>query len=172
MLHYSINLLNKNTIEFRIFKSTTDVETIYSYLEIVNTLISFVNTYGINDMSISNYIKYLESNTNNKILLSKINEINNNLELSNISYCVTKEDIYKYIKGIRWDKYSKLLDIPSKKINNRCLLAYLTRIKSDRKYDTINYVSTDNNNEVLDNLLSTYKKVIINKLIRSKNKCA
>ena len=170
--HSAINLHNKDTIEFRIFKSTTDIETIYSYLEIVNTMIEFVNSYGIDDISISNYIKYLSSNTKNKIILSKIELINTKLKLTHISSIITPDQIYKLLKGLNWSEYGNLTSVNTTYINNGILYKYIKDIKYYRHRSINVKQKADTENKILKDLLNTYKKVLINKILRSKNKCA
>ena len=45
--YHAINLDNYNTIEFRIFKSTTDYETLMATWELVNNIVNYVNDHEI-----------------------------------------------------------------------------------------------------------------------------
>ena len=73
--HIALNLRNKNTVEFRIFKSSADKDVILSYIEMVDTMIDFAENTPFNKCNLNNYFIYLSTHTSNKILLDKLNEV-------------------------------------------------------------------------------------------------
>lgn len=71
----ALNLQNKNTVEFRLFKSTSDKEQLKSYLEFTERAIEFVEKNPINMISIKNFIAYLyltAENTHLRYVLERI----------------------------------------------------------------------------------------------------
>ena len=71
----ALNLGNNNTIEFRLFKSSTNKDELKSYIEIVHNLIEFVEKNPLKNINIPNFINYLYSNTKNTLLKSKLETI-------------------------------------------------------------------------------------------------
>mgnify|MGYP003292637377 CR=1 FL=1 len=53
--HIAVNFCRKNTIEFRLFKSSADIDVIKSYVEIVDSLIDFCHTTPIRYININNF---------------------------------------------------------------------------------------------------------------------
>lgn len=81
LLHESrynaLNLNNRDTIEFRLFKTTADPNIILSYIEIIDKILEFVHNNGLKDMTINNFLNYLYNNTDDRFLLSKLKVIKN-----------------------------------------------------------------------------------------------
>lgn len=161
--YIALNLQNTNTIEFRIFKSTPEVNMILSYIDMVNSMIEFVHNTPINKTNITNYILYLKTKSNNKILLNKINKFEKyygELEPYNEVY---KLDI-NILKGISVFDYDELIPILETRRTvgeiNKAVLSY----KENK-----NSIRPNSFNEYKENVLTkilkeTYKKVMINKI--------
>lgn len=174
--YHAINMQNPHTIEFRLFKTTLDVDRILSYFEIVNTMIKYVNTTGIDDISVCNYIGYLSKNTDNKILLGLISDINSKLSLKHIGCNNVRSIIYDKLKNVNWRKYDNLRKYQDMKLNNY----YLAENIDSMLEGTCPYTSRDifedidepiKINPIISTLLDTYKKVLISKLLRGTKKC-
>lgn len=71
----ALNLANKNTIEFRLFKSTMDKEQLISYLEFVEKAIEFCEKNTINMISIPNFISYLRLTSETKWLKERLDDM-------------------------------------------------------------------------------------------------
>lgn len=72
--HIALNCNNENTVEFRIYKSTADVEVLKSYIDTTYLLIEFCSSNSIKDININNFALYILDHTKNKILLDKVNK--------------------------------------------------------------------------------------------------
>lgn len=57
--YLALNLSNKHTIEFRIFKATNDMDKVKSYVKFVESMIGFVNITPFKDVNLNNYLLYL-----------------------------------------------------------------------------------------------------------------
>lgn len=73
--HEAVNFKNESTIEFRMFKSTLDINQIKSYFDIVDLSIEFCCKTPISFVNINNFLLYIKKNSNNKVLLKKIKTI-------------------------------------------------------------------------------------------------
>lgn len=71
----AINLGNRHTVEFRLFKATTNPTQLKSYVEFVDKAIEFAETKPLKLMSIPNFITYLYLNTTNEWLHKRLEEI-------------------------------------------------------------------------------------------------
>lgn len=60
--YLALNLTNKNTIEFRIFKATNDMDKVKSYINFVESMIKFVDITPFKDINLNNYLLYLVNN--------------------------------------------------------------------------------------------------------------
>lgn len=69
--HIALNLRPDKTIEFRMFKTSKDPKVIISYLDFVDGAIEYATNFGLVDMKISRFVKWLNKNTNNSILKSR-----------------------------------------------------------------------------------------------------
>lgn len=68
-----INFTNRNTIEFRIFSSTSSYNTFIERLEFVHSLINFIKNVSVweKDKTLNDYISYLCENKSKYVLLYK-----------------------------------------------------------------------------------------------------
>lgn len=60
--YLALNLTNKHTIEFRIFKATNDMDKVKSYVNFVESMIKFVDITPFKDINLNNYLLYLINN--------------------------------------------------------------------------------------------------------------
>lgn len=174
--YQAVNMQNEHTIEFRLFKTTLDADRILSYFEVVNTMIKYVNTTGIDDISVCNYIDYLSKNTDNKILLELISNINSKLSLKHISCNNVRSIIYDKLKNVNWRKYDNLMKYRDMKLNNYYLAENIDRMLEGTCSHSPRTIFDDDNepikiNPIISTLLDTYKKVLISKLLRGTKKC-
>ena len=73
--YIALNLRPDNTIEFRLFKSSKKPKVIVSYLDFVDGVIEYATNFGLVDMKISRFIKWLNKNTNNSILKRRTKKV-------------------------------------------------------------------------------------------------
>ena len=58
--HYdAVNIQNANTVEIRIFKSSTDKHRIFRILEFCESLVKFVRCHGMQQMTVYDYVQFL-----------------------------------------------------------------------------------------------------------------
>lgn len=152
----AFNTYNHNTLEFRIFKSTADVEVIKSYVELVDKIIEFCHTHGIRSITINNFIMWLKDNTKNKIILNRIKEFEDALgEVGAVSRNFSY-NIYELIRGIKWYAYPRLIYSLNDNSNIR------DAVKKRNAY--VNLVPkyfSGRNKEVIDKLINTVRKASI-----------
>lgn len=60
--YYALNTCHENTLEFRIFKGSTDPDMIMSYLDFVDSVVTFCANTPINKISWGEYIEYFKLN--------------------------------------------------------------------------------------------------------------
>lgn len=106
----AFNTSNDNTLEFRIFKSTADVNVIKSYVELVNKIIEFCHTNGIRSITINNFMIWLKDNTKNKVILSRIKEFEDALGEIDVVNRNFSFDIYELIRGVKWYDYPEIIN--------------------------------------------------------------
>ena len=105
--HSAINLRNSETIEFRMFRSTNDIETIKGYLDFVNMSIDFCHNNPLNKISLNNLILYIKANTKSEVLLKRIKNFERyrgKLEPKDNRYSFDME----ILRGIKYDKYKDI----------------------------------------------------------------
>ena len=165
--HIALNTKNSNTFEFRLFKSTYDSKELLSYIELVEKLLEFVNTHGMVDMRISNFILWLKDNTINEVLCSKIRNIFDKYKITSDRIIVHSKDFITKLKGISFKDYPKLISyIEDRGIRNLDKLC---------RSDFIYYASwgdSEPKNCLSKKLLEVYKKVLISKIMKEVKRCA
>lgn len=171
--HIGLNVTPKDTIEFRLFKSSLEIDTIKSYIYIVDSLIEFVHNNPINKININNYLIYLNTKQyNTEYLKERIQELDKvfcpeKITINNYSI----DGWYNLFKGISWKKYPQIVGKLScyDKIDKRLIKMTLTE-GNCYGYTTEDYLY---NNRVLNKLLETYKKTMVNLIIRKEHElCA
>lgn len=168
--HIALNTQNEHTFEFRIFKATTKPEVLLSYVELVDKLLEFVNTHGIIDMRVSNFILWLKDNTDNKVLLEKVNNVIESTTVSNNRIPVNRTDYMKYLKGVSYEMYPNLINRIEETISFNYRLLAKMDMGENRYYNP--YEGSEPTNSISKILYNTYKRVIINKIIKEVNRCA
>ena len=169
MRRIALNTKNEHTFEFRIFKATTKPEVLLSYVELVDKLLEFVNTHGIVDMRITNFILWLKDNTDNKVLLGKVDNIIKSTKVSNTRIPVRQSDYMKYLKGVSYTMYPNLISrIEGQTFNYRMLTKM--DMSENKWYNP--YQGNEPTNSISKILYNTYKRVMINKIMKEVNRCA
>lgn len=164
----ALNLGNKNTIEFRLFKSSADKEQLKSYLEFTERAIDFCHESPIKKINIPNFIVYLSLTATNKWLVRKINNVKKHYpELFEV-----RDNDYKI------DKYLKVVDkMPRDKVAD-CIAMMgrmpLYRIDWDKdvSYNDIRTVyanySNGGSNDIIDRLREVIKHRTIKEILSVK----
>lgn len=116
--YQALNVKNKTTFEFRLFKASSSKEEILSYVDMVDSIIDFCDVNGIKDMRVSNFILYLKSKSKNKILLDKIKLFEDKFgAFEKSTTIVDKTKMINLISKFKWYEYYKILtriSIPTK----------------------------------------------------------
>ena len=109
--YLALNLTNEHTIEFRIFKTTNDMDKVKSYINFVESMIKFVDITPFKDINLNNYLLYLLNNPFDKkinarllrilkykkISLSKIENEFGFSEARNSLHKINPSELYKVI---------------------------------------------------------------------------
>lgn len=106
----ALNTSNSATYEFRIFKSSNKPEVLLSYVEMVDTMIDFCHSNGIKDITISNYIEYLKTNSKNKVLLDKIKAFESAVhKIKSVKPILLNGEKMQCLIGVNWRDYYTVL---------------------------------------------------------------
>lgn len=173
--YLAFNIMPENTVEFRLFKTTADINSIIMYIDFVNLAIEYCHLHGLKQINITSFISWIKDKSDNKILLKRIR----NFERYNKISFDEEDNIYSIdisiLKGIKVNKYMDLLEdlykckdvrtmalvINQYKNNNRCSISLTRNEEQARKFKIV---------RVIEN---TLRKVLINKIIRKVNEqCA
>ena len=120
----ALNLGNEHTVEFRLFKATTNPEQLKSYIEFTELAIQFAETQPIRLMTIPNFIVYLNLNATNGWLKKRLESLHETCP--NLFEVKEKEFTYDYYMSKFKDMdelemYNKIReindDVHSSKIN-------------------------------------------------------
>lgn len=109
--YLALNLTNKDTIEFRIFKATNDMDKVKSYINFVESMINFVDITPFKEVNLNNYLLYLLNNPFDKkindrllrilkykkISLSKIENEFGFSKTRDLLYKINPSELYKVI---------------------------------------------------------------------------
>ena len=109
--YLALNLSNKNTIEFRIFKATNDMDKVKSYVNFVESMIKFVDITPFKYINLNNYLLYLVNNPFDrkidarllrilkykKVSLSKMENEFGFSKARNLLYKINSSELYKVI---------------------------------------------------------------------------
>lgn len=176
--HIALNVQNTNTFEFRLFKSSNDVETILSYVYMVDSMIDFCHNNGIRDVNITNYILYLKKKKENKIVVDKIKRFEElNGEFIGVPNILSSKYINELLRGIKWYEYYKLLpylnDSSCYDLRTRAIM--IMKYKQDVKNGKLSYKLTSRlsaSNATSRMCIDIIKNVLINKMMKEATKCA
>lgn len=170
MRHIALNTKNDNTFEFRIFKATTKAEVLLSYVELVDKLLEFVNTHGIVDMRITNFVLWLKDNTDNKVLLEKVDNIIKDKSISKRCIPVRQMDYMKHLKGVSYTMYPSLINRIEGSANFNYRMLAKMNMSENKWYEP--YRGNEPTNSISKILYNTYKRVMINNIMKEVNRCA
>ena len=109
--YLALNLTNEHTIEFRIFKTTNDMDKVKSYINFVESMINFVDITPFKEVNLNNYLLYLLNNPFDKkindrllrilkykkISLSKIENEFGFSKTRDLLYKINPSELYKVI---------------------------------------------------------------------------
>ena len=166
----ALNLANKNTIEFRIFKSTADKDMLIMYMDFVDDMIRYCHNNGLIDINIPSFISWELKNTSNKLIVNKIKQFQRRNGVFSPRKNITKLPI-NLLKGIRIDKYSDLISLLKR--SNNIEEAY--KIIEDTKAGIPIRIGANSKGkghyELISRMENTLKKVYINKILKEQSKC-
>ena len=166
----ALNLSNKNTIEFRIFKSTANKDMLIMYTDFVDDMIRYCHNNGLIDINIPSFISWELRNASNKLIVNRIKQFQKHNGVFLPRKNLTKLPI-NLLKGIRIDKYSDL--ISSLKRSNNIEEAY--KIIEDTKAGRPIRIGINSKGkgryELISRMENTLKKVYINKILKEQSKC-
>lgn len=169
--HIAVNFCRKNTIEFRLFKSSADIDVIKSYVEIVDSLIDFCHTTPIRYININNFKYYLELNSKNKIILEKLEHINKYVKLDRIQNVYSINSCWSILKGVKYTEYEKIINGIKYARTTSEIATIIQRILNGTYRPPI-IGSTNVADKLIDKLEHTVKSVYINKIMKEVDKCA
>lgn len=165
----ALNLGNKNTVEFRLFKATNNPEQLKSYIEFTELAIEFAEKEPIKMMTIPNFIIYLYLNATNDWIKGRLEYI----KKSEPNLFVVKEkqftydyylskfkdisdiDMYKLIEDMEYNVHSSNINWDVEKIN--------TDVVNEWKTYSAGY--RIESNKLLECLLNEIKKRTIRKIL-------
>ena len=168
----AINLNNANTVEFRMFASTTNVDNILMYIDFVDDMIEYASKFSFKNMNISSFISWEKSNCKNELIKRRIK----NFERHNNTFD-SKENIYridiKDIKGINIKYWDTLIEI-IKRNSIDYSIKQINMLKTNPDSVRVNYTSPVKNksSNLIKRLEKTLGRVIINKIIKEQEQCA
>ena len=137
--YLALNLTNEHTIEFRIFKTTNDMDKVKSYIDFVESMIKFVDITPFKDINLNNYLLYLLNNPFDKkinarllniikykrISLSKIENEFGFSKARDLLYKINPSELYKVICLL--DKFTD--------INYKQGFEVIEKFLKDKKFD-------------------------------------
>lgn len=170
----AVNLQNKSTIEFRLFKTVADPEIIDSYIEFVDKSLEYCHTHSLKQMNIPSFILWLYDNTDSKILKHKIDNFQRyNEKLSTVDNCYTCD--INYIKGININEYEKYLGWFKYCADYQDIYNVIDRVKSGQSrpsLPSIEVTKFGSNNKLSKIMETTLKKVLISQIMKGIKECA
>ena len=162
--HIAINLLNKNTVEMRLFSSSINVDEIKSYIDICKLIIEYCNNISFKDM-----IMYIKYNTDNKLLISRINDIPSTDLDNTFANTMQIKDIVNKLKGINVKYYGTIINLIYDLKSNKEIYKTLIKNKLDENEYSLVYcddkeVKIKNNlAKILYNTYDSYIKALVKK---------
>lgn len=162
---YALNTANDSTLEFRLFKSSAKKDVLLSYVEMVNKMLEFAHNFGIDDMTISNFILWLNNNTKDKIILNRISDIQNS---EYRLYTIKRFTYSKFdkIKGLSWKKYPALLSrINSVGINRGLSFENLEELSTSFSIE-----QRDSDTEFEKQIKNTLRRTLIEYILQNQRK--
>lgn len=161
--YIALNLLHNDTLEFRLFKSTINIDTIKMYINFVSDMIRYAETNNLCNMTISKFIDWEYENYSDVKIKKKID---NYFNKNNIS-CTDK-------KKITFD-WNTLRDFDIDSLISKCEKAYRCKniVEINKLFN--GYPNTRSNTPLniytkeincLRRIENTIRKVLIHKIIK------
>lgn len=163
--HIALNFNNNNTVEFRIFKSSSDVEILLSYIDTVNIMIDFCENNSIKNININNLCEYILSHSNNNILLDKAKKyFNDDIKKVENIYTISNIDI----DSMEYDNIISLYNTVSQSENFRSLLNNINKFNSG-KVENVIYITSPyfKSTELYKQIDNKIRKYLTDKIIES-----
>ena len=169
--YLALNLTNKHTIEFRIFKATNDMDKVKSYIDFVESMIKFVDITPFKDINLNNYLLYLLNNPFDKkingrllrilkykkVSLSKIENEFGFSKARNLLYKINPSELYKVICLL--DKFADK--------NYKQGFEVIEKFLEDKKFDINKFNSNlecyEYNDEFKGEVIDRYRRYLQNK---------
>lgn len=171
--HIAVNFSPRNTIEFRLFKSTTKVEEIKSYVEIVDMILDFCNKSPIRSINIPNLKKYIEDNSKNKILLTKIKRYNTLHKLFPSDNVYSMSGLWDSMIGVKYDNYLEIARIAYNSPSLSSLKGNIEKIKNNETVGTpLGFTPNSICKKFAERLEETVRIVYYNKILKEVDRCA
>ena len=164
----AINLGNRNTVEFRLFKATTNSIQLKSYVEFVDKAIEFCETNPIKLMTIPNFVTYLYMNATNSWLRDKLEDIKSkNPELLIIKEKQFTNEYYLSKFSDDYGETYKLLDMIRNKVARKLINWDLDKIdnKVVREWASKSCGSDNGKYKLVDSLIDELKNRIVGKIL-------
>lgn len=164
----AINLGNANTVEFRLFKATTNPVQLKSYIEFTELAIKFAETQPIKRMTIPNFIVYLSLNVTNEWLRTRLEKIKkDNPECFEAKDKQFTLDYYLSKFNCDIEKTYELLDTIREKVASRYLNWDVKEINDDVVYRwASNSCGSDKNcRGVIDKIQDKIKSDLVEKIL-------
>ena len=171
--HIAVNFYRKNTIEFRLFKSSADIPTIKSYIEFIELSLNFCHDNPINKINVPNFREYILSNSRNELILKRTKSFDDISKLEPKTNNYSLSGMFELLKGINYKRYEELrpyllraysINAVGKAISDFLVgKPYYSHIKqSDKSVGGVLYSKLEH----------TVKSVLVNKILKEVNKCA
>lgn len=165
----ALNLGNKNTVEFRIFKATNNPEQLKSYIEFTELAIEFAEKEPIKMMTIPNFMVYLYLNSTNGWLRKRLEYIKEKEpEIYNVKEKIFTCDYYlSKFKGLNEvETYDLLREIKSY-VYKPNINWDVEKINADtiRKWKSLSCGSSIEYNKLVDKLMYELKKRTVKKIL-------
>lgn len=171
--YLALNIRGKQTAEFRIFKTTCDVDIIKSYIDFIDYAIEFATTKGLKDMNISNFISWLKDNCSNAIINKKIKNFEKNNGIFH-----SKHNKYKVcvseLRGVNVHRYKNIIYDLERCNNITEVASIISHYKTSDSVLNSGKPRTryGQDNQLKNRLEKTLKAVLISEIIKGVKQCA
>lgn len=171
--HIAVNFYRKNTIEFRLFKSSADVSIIKSYIDFIELSLDFCHNNPINKINIPNFREYILSNSTNAYILKKIKAFDDIYTLVPKVNNYSLSRTFNLLKGVNYNKYEKLKPYLLRAHSITAIEKAISDFLVGKPYESYVKQSDKSVGGVLYSKLEhTVKSVLVSKILKEVNKCA
>lgn len=164
----ALNLGNSSTVEFRLFKATTNPTQLKSYVDFVDKAIEFAETKPIKLITIPNFITYLYLTTTNEWLRERLENIKSeNPNLFNVKEKQFTADYYLSKFSDDYDETYNLLNEIRGKVPERNVNWDLDKIdrQTVSSWVSSSMVSDVSRHKLVESLIDELKNRIVNKIL-------